>query len=75
MPVWSIKMIQYKRIDISECIDFDKTSESIKYMICGYYYFKEIGFKYQPYVCKGCHDISMVVQNLSLFLILKIKKF
>ena len=23
------------------------------------------GFKYQPYVCNGCHDFSMCVQNLS----------
>ena len=66
-------MIQYKRIDISEDIDPDKTSKLLKCMLCGYYYFKDIGFKYQPYVCNGCHEISMIVKNLSDFLILKIK--
>ena len=66
-------MIQYERIDTSEEIDFNKTKLSLKCMICHYWYFKNIGFKYQPYVCNGCHDFSMIVQNLSDFLILKIK--
>ena len=44
-----------------------------KCMICHYWYFKDIGFKYQPYVCNGCHDFSMIVQNLSDFVILGIK--
>ena len=42
-------------------------------MICHYRYFKDIGFKYQPYICNGCHDFSMVVQNLDNFVILKTK--
>ena len=43
-------------------------------MIYHYWCFKNIGFKYQPYVCNGCHDFSMIVQNLSDLLILRIKK-
>ena len=42
-------------------------------MICNYYYFKDIGFKYQPYVCNGCHNFSMTVQNLSVFFVVTIK--
>ena len=34
---------------------------------------KDIGFKYQAYVCNGCHDFSKIVQNLSDFVILSIK--
>ena len=41
-------------------------------MICHYWYFKDIGFKYQPYVCNKCHDLSMVVQDLKHLMILKI---
>ena len=41
-------MIQYERIGISEEIDFDKTSKSLECMICHYWKFKDIGFKYQP---------------------------
>ena len=66
-------MLQYKSIDVSEDIDFDKTNKSVECMICHYWYFKDIGFKYQPYVCKGCHDFSMIVQNIDDFLILRVK--
>ena len=58
-------MLQYERIDISGGTDFDKTNKSKECMICHYWYFKDIGIKYQPYVCNGCHDLSMVVQNLN----------
>ena len=63
-------MLQYER---TERIDFDKTNKSVECMICHYWYFKDIGFKYQPYVCNGCHDFSMIVQNLDDFVILKVK--
>ena len=71
--VLSIKMLPYERIDISEGIDFDKTNKSTKCMICNYYCFKNIGFKYQPHVCNGCHDFSIIVQNLDDFVILRVK--
>ena len=48
-------MISYERIDGSEGIDFNKGENSVK---C---YFKDIGFKYKPYVCNECHDFSMTV--------------
>ena len=66
-------MLQYERRDISEGINFDKTNKSVECMIFHYWYFKDIGFKYQPYVCNGCHDFSMIVQKLDDFLILKVK--
>ena len=47
--------------------------DSVKCMICNYYYFKDIGFKYQKYVCNGCHGFSMTVQNLSDFFVVTIK--
>ena len=62
-------MISYERIDKSEGIDFNKSKDSIKCMICHYWCFKDIGFKYQPYVCNACHDFSMDVQVLSDFFI------
>ena len=66
-------MLQYERIDISEGIDFDKSNKSVECMICHYRYFKDVGFKYQPYVCNKCHDLSMAVQDLKDFMILNIK--
>ena len=66
-------MISYKSIDSNEGIDFNKSKESIKCMICRYYYFKSVGFKYQPYVCNGCHDFYMGVMSLSDFFIWNVK--
>ena len=68
-------MLQHERIDISEGIDFDKSNKSVEYTICHYWYFKDIGVKYQPYVSNKCHDLSMVVQDLKDLMILKIKGF
>ena len=41
-------MLEYDKIDISEGIDANKTSLLKKYDICHYWYFKDIGFKYEP---------------------------
>ena len=68
-------MSQYERIDISEGINFDKSNKSVECMTCHYWYFKDIGFRYQPYVCNKCHDLSMVVQDLKDLMISKIKVF
>ena len=66
-------MLQYEKIDISQGIGFDKSNKSVECMIFHYCYFKDIGFKYQPYVCNKCHDLSMVIQDLKDLMILKIK--
>ena len=50
-------MLEYERIDISEGIDINKTNLSKECDICHYWYFKNIGFKYEPYLCNGCHDL------------------
>ena len=50
-------MLEYERIDISEGIDVNKTNLSKECDICHYWYFKDIGFKYETYFCNGCHDL------------------
>ena len=66
-------MIQYERIAVSKGIDPAKSDKSKKCMICHYWHFKDIGYKYEPHVCNGCHDLSMVVYNFNDFMILNIK--
>ena len=39
-------MISCERIDCSEGIDLHKGKDSVNCMICNYFYFKDIGFKY-----------------------------
>ena len=66
-------MIQYERIDVSEGIDINKIGASKECMICHYWYFKDVGYEYEQYVCNGCHDLSMMVYDLDDFMILNIK--
>ena len=51
------KMLEYNRTDISEGIDVNKKSASKECDICHYWYFKDIGLKYEKYLCNGCHDL------------------
>ena len=50
-------MLEYDRIDISEGIDVNKTCASKECDTCHYWYFKDIDFKYERYLCNGCHDL------------------
>ena len=47
-------MLEYHRIDILEGIDVNKINALKKCDIYHYWYFKDIGFKYEPYLCNGC---------------------
>ena len=62
-------MLEYERIDLSEGIDVNKTSNSRECSFCHYYYFLDINFNYQKHLCDGCHDMSMKansMQNLAV---------
>ena len=58
-------MLYYDKIDVSGEIDVNKTSVSKECDICHYWHFLNKGFKFQPYVYNGCHDILMMSINLS----------
>ena len=61
-------MLEYDRIDISEGIDINKTNLSKECDICHYWYFKDIGFKYEKYLCNGCHDLmqkAIILNNVA----------
>ena len=50
-------MLQYQKIDVSEGIDGNKTNASKECELCHYWFFKDIGFKYEEHVCNKCHDL------------------
>ena len=52
-----MKMLEFDQIDISEGVDDNKTNLSKECDICHYWHFKNIGFKYEPYLCNGCRDL------------------
>ena len=66
-------MLQYERIDVSEGIDLNKSDKSKECMICHYWYFKDIDYKYESLVSNACHDLSMVFYDLNNFMILSMK--
>ena len=66
-------MLEYDRIDISEVIDVNKTSASKECDICHYWYFKNIGFKYEPYLYNGCHDLMQKSLSFNNVVIVYIK--
>ena len=67
-------MIEYERIDISEGIDVNKTNLSKECDICHYWYFKDIGFKFETYLCNGCHDLMQKAISFNNIAIVYIKE-
>ena len=66
-------MLQSDRIDISEGIDVNKRNLSKECDICHYWYFKDIGFKYEKYLCNGCHDLMQKAMNFNNVAIIYVK--
>ena len=58
-------MLEYDRLDISEGVDVNKTNLSKECDICYYWCFKDIGFKYEPYLCNGCHDLMQKAMSFN----------
>ena len=54
-------MLEYDRIDISKGIGID---------ICHYWYFKDIGFKYEPYLCNGPHELMQKAMSFNNMMLL-----
>ena len=67
-------MLEYDRIDISEEIDIDKTNASNECDICYYWYFVDKDFKYELYLCNGCHDLIQKPMNFNYVAIVSVKR-
>ena len=66
-------MLQYEKIDVLEGIDTNKRSASKECMLCHYWYFKDVGFKFEPHVCNKCHDVLMAAYELKNIAIRNVK--
>ena len=66
-------MLEYDRINISEGIDINKCEETSRgCSLCRFYYFLDKSFKYGPYLCGGCYDMSMKavsMQHLTIIIV------
>ena len=66
-------MLQYRKIDVSEGIDVNKTSSSKECGLCHYWFFKDLGFKFEEHVCNGSHDLLTMAYSLENIVILSTK--
>ena len=66
-------MLQYKNIDVSQGIDINKISASKECMLCNYWYFKDVGFKFESHVCNKCYHVLMTAYKLKNIAILNVK--
>ena len=61
------------KISISEGSDTNKTSASKECELRHYWYFKDVGFKFEQHVCNKCHDVSITAYELKNIAILNVK--
>ena len=57
-------MIQHHKINVSEGTDVDKTSASQECLLCHYWFFKNIWFKFEDHFCNKCHDLLTMAYSL-----------
>ena len=66
-------MLEYNRIDVSQGIDVNNTNLPKECDICHYCYFKDISFKYEPYLCNGYHDLMQKAMSFNNVAIVYVK--
>ena len=66
-------MLQYGKTNVSGGIDTNKASASKEYMFCHYWYFQDVGFKFEPHVCNKCYDVLMTAYELKNTGVLNVK--
>ena len=74
--LYKLKMLKYDMIDLFEGTGVNEINEPFKCIICSYYYFFEVNFRFQPKACNGCHDLMQkpsVLMALQLFLLKEMK--
>ena len=63
-------MLHYDRADVSEGTDLAKSNNSRECVIC-YFWFVNHGFKFQDYVCSGCHLPMLLISAILQLSLLK----
>ena len=66
-------MFQYEKLNVSEGIDINKAPSSKECILCHYWYFKDVGFKFELHVCNKCHDVLMTAYELKNIEMLSVK--
>ena len=64
MHFMNYKNATVPKIDVSEGTDVNKTSASKECELCHYWFFKDIGFKFEEHVCNKCHNLLTMDHSL-----------
>ena len=65
-------MLYYDRINIRKGTDLAKSNNSKECMISHFSFFNN-GFKFQNYICNGCHDLTMlsvIISDIAIIIVL-----
>ena len=68
-----VKILCCSKINVTEKTDVNKSNKSKQNMICHYWYFLNDNYKYEPLVCNGYHNTSMMAYELEKIAILNLK--
>ena len=60
---------EYDTIDISKGIDISKTNSSKECYICHCKYDLDTHFKYEQYLCNGCHGLMQKAMNFNVTIV------
>ena len=60
-------------MNISEGIEINKIITSKECMLCHFWCFKSVGFKFESHDCNKCHDVLMTAFELKNIVILNVK--
>ena len=63
-------MLEYGKFDASEGIDINKRNASKECELCHYWFFKDVGFKFEEHVWNKCHDLLTMAHSLKNIAIL-----
>ena len=43
-------------------------------MLCHYWYFKDVGFRFESHICNKCHDVLITAYELKKITMLDVKR-
>ena len=69
----NIRMLEQDKIDVSEVINVDKFDGFREYIICHFWYFLEINFRFKAKVCSSCHNLMQKVISFNNVAIVSVK--
>ena len=69
----SYKNVAVQKYQCFRRIDINRTNASKECLLRHYWYFKDVGFRFETHICNKCHDVLMTAYELKNMAILNVK--